>query len=416
MEVSRDLTSCLQSHLGVRKMAQGMVLLRPGFSWLRLLLLVLVVGFTETGAQRLQATNQLPTARYRHTATSVSDRFVFFAGGYTAGGSVSNTIDVYNVARSSWSVRTMPHAHGDHSAVTVNNLVLLAGGYSNPYVDIYNLTDGSWSSHNITARAEMGATTLGNMAFFAGGQAIANFFDVVDIYNGNNNTWTGSNLSQGRSQLAATSVGFYALFAGGRAANQGYSDVVDIFNGRTNRWSNATLSEKRMMLAATTVRGKAIFAGGRTEAGASDVVDIFHFLNSSWTTAKLSVGRWLLTATTIGDVALFAGGYLNLTTFSDVVDVYNATSNTWFTLDPGLSLGRADFAAATAGNVALFGGGENPEDIMRRTLDIFAVDLISNATGTTSAGSVPVLEVNSTVSAIRLVPRGTFKVGEQLRA
>jgi len=37
----------------------------------------------------------------------------------------------------------------------------------------------------------------------------------VDIYNGFSNVWTTSSLSQARAYLAATSIGNIALFAGG---------------------------------------------------------------------------------------------------------------------------------------------------------------------------------------------------------
>ncbi len=38
---------------------------------------------------------------------------------------------------------------------------------------------------------------------------------VLDIYNYSNNTWTTASLSNARGDLAATSVGNLALFAGG---------------------------------------------------------------------------------------------------------------------------------------------------------------------------------------------------------
>ncbi len=40
-------------------------------------------------------------------------------------------------------------------------------------------------------------------------------YAVVDIYNSSSNTWTNASLSQARALLAATSVGNLALFAGG---------------------------------------------------------------------------------------------------------------------------------------------------------------------------------------------------------
>jgi hypothetical protein len=39
---------------------------------------------------------------------------------------------------------------------------------------------------------------------------------VVDIYNSANNTWTTASLSQARADLAATTVGNLAIFAGGQ--------------------------------------------------------------------------------------------------------------------------------------------------------------------------------------------------------
>ncbi len=40
-------------------------------------------------------------------------------------------------------------------------------------------------------------------------------FAVMDIYNFSSNTWTNVSLSQARINLAATSVGNLAIFAGG---------------------------------------------------------------------------------------------------------------------------------------------------------------------------------------------------------
>ena len=49
-----------------------------------------------------------------------------------------------------------------------------------------------------------------------------------------------------------------------RATAVGYSNVVDLYDSGTGRWSTAQLSQARTNLAATSVGTVAIFAGGAT--------------------------------------------------------------------------------------------------------------------------------------------------------
>ena len=65
------------------------------------------------------------------------------------------------------------------------------------------------------ARMSFAATSVGNVALFAGGYDWSRGVDVVDLYNLSTDTWTTAQLSVGRYLLAATSVGNVALFAGG---------------------------------------------------------------------------------------------------------------------------------------------------------------------------------------------------------
>jgi hypothetical protein len=46
-------------------------------------------------------------------------------------------------------------------------------------------------------------------------RATGTYFDVVDLYNSATGAWSTAQLSVARSRLAATSVGNVALFAGG---------------------------------------------------------------------------------------------------------------------------------------------------------------------------------------------------------
>ena len=86
---------------------------------------------------------------------------------------------------------------------------------------------------------------------------------VVDLFDSSTGMWSTAQLSVARSYLAATSVGNIAIFAGGFPAG-GPSDAVDLFDITTGLWSTAQLSVARGVLASTSLGKVAIFAGGQS--------------------------------------------------------------------------------------------------------------------------------------------------------
>jgi hypothetical protein len=139
--------------------------------------------------------------------------------------------------------------------------------------------------------------------------------DAVDIYNSATRQISTARLSVPRMLLAATSVGDLAIFAGGNAGVSfdppSLSNVVDIFNSTSKMWTTAKLSMARYLLVAASVGNTAIFAGGALDPYApvfSDVVDLFKFVSRVWYTAQLSVARSNLVAASVGNIAMFAGG------------------------------------------------------------------------------------------------------------
>jgi hypothetical protein len=82
------------------------------------------------------------------------------------------------------------------------------------------------------SRGYLVAATVGNLALFAGGVNGTSWLlptgksNVVDIYDALSNQWSTASLSQPRDYLTATSVGNLALFAGGININDD-SAVVD---------------------------------------------------------------------------------------------------------------------------------------------------------------------------------------------
>jgi hypothetical protein len=75
----------------------------------------------------------------------------------------------------------------------------------------------------------------------------------------------------------------------------------------------------------------AFFGGGLTNGKqSSNVVDIFNSTSQTWSNTTLSQARYELSSSSIGEIVAFGGGR-NGSTFYSVVDMFNVTSNTWFT-------------------------------------------------------------------------------------
>ena len=79
------------------------------------------------------------------------------------------------------------------------------------------------------ARYNLAATTVGNYALFGGGYGDTGYENTVDAYNTSLTRSTPTVLSVVRESLAATTVGNYALFGGGYGSSPSYKNTVDAY-------------------------------------------------------------------------------------------------------------------------------------------------------------------------------------------
>lgn len=203
-----------------------------------------------------------------------------------------------------------------------------------------------WSSTHLSdAKSSMGAVALGSKVYFGGGYQNLTYYNKVEIYDVNTNSWTFQGLSEGRAYPVAVACGSKVFFAGGINFSTGelYS-VVDIFDTLTQQWSTAQLSQARMGISAVSNGNKVLFAGGVVDGGngVTDIVDVYDLQSGAWTVSQLSSPRGAMASAVQGDKAYFAGGLsggANLTDVSDRIDIYNFTTGAWDTAH--LSLPRA---------------------------------------------------------------------------
>ena len=156
------------------------------------------------------------------------------------------------------------------AATTVGNYGLFGGGAFDFYS--YSATVDAYSGALVRstptalsqARSILAATAVGNYALFGGGLTTGT--TTVDAYSGALVRSTPTSLSRAMSTFAATAVGNYALFGGGSVLDSSYNTVcfatVDAYSGALVRSTPTSLSQARSNLAATTVGDYALFGGG----------------------------------------------------------------------------------------------------------------------------------------------------------
>jgi hypothetical protein len=289
----------------------------------------------------------------------------------------------------------------------------LSGPRTSSLVTIYDDATGQVTSSELSiGRTQLGAGSVGNLAFFAGGRSggpivFNNNSARVDIYNSSTNQWSLAELSQARANMGVASAGSKILFAGGASYGFGYVsgpnpylgivptnyNTVDIYDTATNQWSVSQLPRvSGEYLAAVSVGNQIWFAQkglldiynvstgqwladsiplqnnnysvtragnkilfvGRDNPGSSKVA-IYHVVTGQWSESNLSQVRSQLTAVSLGNKAFFAGQG------SASIDVYDATTNQWSILNFPRSIGES-IAATPVSNKLLF-SGDGPLEI-----------------------------------------------------
>lgn len=245
-------------------------------------------------------------------------------------------------------------------------------------VDIYNVSTGTWSSTNLTVpRVDIAsAVTSDGYVLFAGGSAQTAASDRIDIYDSNTGLWTTATLPTARFGISAIAVGTKVFFAGGSGPNNSgaiKTTRIDIYEPSTGIWTLKNLSVARRYFPTVQIGRKLFFAGGQTDCfpcGVESVVDIFDLDTEVWSTAQLSKGRELLVAESNGSVGVFVGGEdSNTGGETNLVDIYDSQTDTWTSAT--ISQSRTNISVARNGNKAYFIGGNFGSNSFSNKIDVF---------------------------------------------
>ena len=142
----------------------------------------------------------------------------------------------------------------------------------------------SRAAHLSCKRAVHSAATIGNHLLFAGGydSTTGKYLSTVESYNASLTRSTAVELSSAKIDLASATVGEYAMFAGGYKGNSdaAYVATVDAYNTALTKMTMPDLSVGRYGLASAVIGDYALFAGGISKISSTidqyqDVVDVY---------------------------------------------------------------------------------------------------------------------------------------------
>ena len=169
------------------------------------------------------------------------------------------------------------------------------------------------------------------------------------------------------------------------------------------------LSQGRRKITVVNVGSKTLFAGGIRYSDTdpdpnayvlSDVVDIYDASTNTWSTAKLSLGRADMIAINVGSKAIFVGNHWD--NVDDVVDIYDASANTWSTAS--LSQARNHISVVTAGNKVFFAGGRVHE------FDSNVIDIYDASSNTWSKATLS--QARFSISSVSVGSKVIFAGGD----
>jgi hypothetical protein len=227
-----------------------------------------------------------------------------------------------------------------------------------------------------TARTWISAAVLGGKIYVFGGISGTTKLAVVERYDPATNTWDSrANLPTPRYATAAVTLNDKIYVIGGVNASNQIQKIVEVYDPLTDTWTTAqSMPTARCRLAAVAgPDGKIYVIGGSTTStldltGYSNVVEVYTPTTNSWATAApMNTPRVGLAAAVSGGKIYAFGGYGKPSGYSAryllTVERYDPTSNTWSNATSMRAARYGLAAVSTSNDLIYLIGGKNESSI-----------------------------------------------------
>jgi len=249
------------------------------------------------------------TPRLFAAASEVGGK-IYVMGGYGAGSTVLNTLEVFDPASNSWyelvSTGTFIPRFGQSSSV-INGKIYVMGG----------LTEPSDSST----------------------------VNLLEVFDPQSNVWskpTTTGISTKRYGFTSAVINgkIYVIGGKGKAADVGYVTTVEVFDPSTNQWAAPVTTgtfTARSQLTSCVINNKIYVFGGGDSTKVFNTLQVFDPLTNSWstpTTTGTSTARRGTASGVLDGKMYVIGGYDYYTSGGhdlNTVEVFDPATNVWTT-------------------------------------------------------------------------------------
>jgi N-acetylneuraminic acid mutarotase len=284
--------------------------------------------------------------------------------------------------QNSWaSLAPMPTARGELGVAAADGNIYAIGGFNgNSQLNVneeYAPSTNSWTSKSPmpTARSGFAIAVYNNKIYCIGGTVGNNeFVGNNEVYDPSTDTWqTEASMPTPRADLSASVVNGKIYLIGGEvysntSPNYVETNVNEVYNPATNTWSTAAPIPSAVYgYASAVIDGKIYVIGGSKSSGTAGT---YAFVNSNQVydpqTNSWSLGANLPSSAIYGAAAategfmappllyLIGGFFIN--SFTNTVQVYNASKNSWGT-GASMPTARAYLGVAVLNDVFYAIGG-----------------------------------------------------------
>jgi large repetitive protein len=357
----------------------------------------LAAGWSSAGS--------MSNARYRQTATLLSNGEVLVAGGIGSSGAALASAELYQPSTGTWSATgsMITPRQGQTATVLPNGKVLVAGGVNAggtavATAELYDPSTGTWSSTGAmsSARYYATATLLGNGKVLVAGGFISSgiYLKSAELYDPSTGSWssTGS-MATGRDHFTATLLpSGKVLVAGGNITDCCNTAAAELYDPSTGAWSTAgSMSSARANQTATLLgNGKVLVAGGFDNGPIVSSVDVYDPSSGTWSpTGSMTAARANQTATLLPSGEVLVAGGSNSSGVIATSELYDPSTGTWSAAGSMSNARTLDTATLLSDGNVLVTGGSSTSGVTK-TADLYGIlspSLSMTAPGTGIAGS-----------------------------
>ena len=282
-------------------------------------------------------TATMNVARYRATATLLSNNKVLIAGGEDSNGAALGSTELYDPITNSFAASgtaTMNIARGTATATLLpNGKVLIAGGFGAigdlASTELYDPASNSFATSGTPTmssnRYGATATLLPNgLVLIAGGTDISGPVTSTDLYDPATNTFAASGtatMNVARYYATATLLPNNKVLIAGGYGYAGVLNSTELYDAASNSFATsgtATMNAARNFYQTATLlpNGDVLIAGGEGAHGDLSSTELYTPSSNSFATsgtAAMNVARDSATATLLptGEVLIAGGGTLS---------------------------------------------------------------------------------------------------------